>query len=48
MKKILPVILTLLLLCAGAAAEGETARISACPVLNHAFTVLEKGNPFTE
>ena len=48
MKKILPVILVLLLLCAGAAAEGENARISACPVLNHAFTVLEKGNPFTE
>ncbi len=48
MKKALPVILALLLLFAGAAAEERDSRISACPVLNHAFTVLEKGNPFTE
>ena len=38
-KRVLSLILLLLLLCAEAGASG---------VLDHAFTVLEKGNPFTE
>ena len=46
--KTIKVLLLLLpvLLRAGAAAEGTGIRSS--PVLNHAFTVLEEGNPFTE
>lgn len=31
-----------------AEAEGNTKQIPDSPVLNHAFTVLEEGNPFTE
>lgn len=36
------------LLCLGAAAEEHPEGIRACAALNHAFTVLEEGNPFTE
>ena len=41
-------VLAVLLLWSGAAAEGKPAAIQASAVLNHAFTVLEEGNPFTE
>ena len=41
-------ILAALLFCSGAAAEEEPVRIKKNAVLNHAFTVLEKGNPFVK
>ncbi len=41
-------ILAALLLCSGAAAEEEPVRIKKNAVLNHAFTVLEKGTPFVQ
>ena len=45
-NRFLLLLLAALLLCAGAAAEEAPERIRNSAVLNHAFTVLEKGNPF--
>ena len=48
LRLLLLLVLAALLLCGSAGAEKKTKKIQPYAVLNHAFTVLEKGNPFTE
>ena len=48
LRLLLLLVLAALILCGSAGAEKKTKKIQPYAVLNHAFTVLEKGNPFTE
>lgn len=48
LKRILIFTSVLLLVCACAGAEGGFPEAGGYEALNHAFTVLEEGNPFTE